>query len=296
MEKKLKLGIPKGSLQDSTVKWFQKAGYNISITERSYYPSIDDDKIQVMLVRAQDMAFPYVQKGVLDAGLTGADWIAEREADVVEIASLVYSKQWSTPARWVIAVHEDSKIKSVKDLEGKTISTELVQVAKKYLAEKGVKADIQFSYGATEVKVPHVADAIMEITETGSSLRANRLKIIAEVMKSTTKLIANKDAYQDAWKRKKLENIAILLRGALDAEAKVGLKMNVSSNNLNALMDLLIEKKAAMKAPTVSALQDKEWCAVETVVDEMIVRDLIPELKMVGAHDIIEYPLNKVIE
>ncbi len=289
--KKLKLGIPKGSLQDSTIKWFGKAGYNISISERSYYPSIDDKEIEVMLARPQEMAYPYVQKGVLDAGLTGEDWIRERNADVVEVAELIYSKQWSQPARWVLAVKQDSDIQSVKDLQGKTISTELVGVTKSYLAGNNVQAKVEFSYGATEVKVPHLADAIVEITETGSSLRANNLRIVDTLMVSTTKLIANKEAWQDAWKRKKLENLAMLLKGALVAESKVGLKMNISDKNLKALLEIL----PSMKAPTVSFLQDTGWHAVDTVIDETVVRDLIPKLKRIGAEDIIEYPLNKVI-
>ena len=289
--KKLKLGIPKGSLQDSTIKWFGKAGYNINIRERSYYPTIDDEDIEVMLVRPQDMAYPYVQKGVLDAGLTGADWIMERKADVVEIAELVYSKRVTQPARWVLAVKNGSGIQSVKDLQGKTISTELVEVAKSYLAENGVQANVEFSYGATEVKVPYLADAIIEITETGSSLRAHDLVIIDTIMVSTTKLIANRDSWQDEWKRRKLENLALMLKGALVAESKVGLKMNIADENLEALLDIL----PSMRAPTVSFLQDTGWHAVDTVIDEDVVRDLIPELKRIGAEDIIEYPLNKVI-
>jgi len=289
--KKLKLGIPKGSLQDSTVKWFGKAGYNIKISERSYYPTIDHNEIDVMLVRPQEMAYPYVQKGVLDAGLTGEDWIRERKANVVEVAELVYSKQWSQPARWVLAVKNDSDIHSVKDLEGKVISTELVEVSRAYLAENGVQAKVEFSYGATEVKIPYLADAIIEITETGSSLRANDLRIVDTIMVSTTKLIANKEAWQDNWKRRKLENLAMLLEGALVAESKVGLKMNISDENLKDLMEIL----PSMKAPTISSLQETNWWAVDTVIDENVVRDLIPELKRVGAEDIIEYPLNKVI-
>jgi ATP phosphoribosyltransferase len=291
MKKRLKLGIPKGSLQDSTIKWFQKAGYKISISERSYYPAIDDDEIEVMLVRPQDMAYPYVQKGVLDAGLTGEDWIKERNADVVEVEELIYSKQRSLPARWVLAVKEDSDIHSVKDLQGKTISTELVEVSKAYLAENDVKAEVDFSYGATEVKVPYLADAIIEITETGSSLRAHDLKIIDTIMVSTTKLIANNESWQDDWKRNKLENLAMLLKGALVAESKVGLKMNVSEENLESLLEIL----PAMRAPTVSSLQDTGWHAIDTVIDEDVARDLIPELKRTGAQDIIEYPLNKAI-
>jgi len=289
--KKLKLGIPKGSLQDSTIKWFRKAGYNIAISERSYYPAIDDEEIEIMIARPQEMAYPYVQKGVLDAGLTGEDWIRERNADVVEVAELVYSKQHAQPTRWVLAVKRDSCIQSVKDLQGKIISTELVEVARSYLAENGVQAKVEFSYGATEVKVPYLADAIIELTETGSSIRAHDLVIIDTVMVSATKLIANKESWQDTWKRDKLENLAMLLKGALVAESKVGLKMNVSDESLEALLKIL----PSMRAPTVSSLQETGWHAVDTVIDEDVVRDLIPELKRTGAQDIIEYPLNKVI-
>jgi ATP phosphoribosyltransferase len=290
--KKLKLGIPKGSLQDSTVKWFHKAGYNITISERSYYPTIDDEEIEIMIARPQEMAYPYVQKGVLDAGLTGEDWIRERNADVVEVAELVYSKkQHAQLTRWVLAVKRDSGIQSVKDLQGKTISTELVEVARSYLEENGVQAKVEFSYGATEVKVPYLADAIIEFTETGSSIRAHDLVIIDTVMITTTKLVANKESWQDTWKRDKLGNLAMLLEGALVAESKVGLKMNVSDENLETLLKML----PSMRAPTVSSLQETGWHAVDTVIDEDVVRDLIPELKRIGAQDIIEYPLNKVI-
>lgn len=289
--KKLKLGIPKGSLQDSTIERFQKAGYKISVSERSYYPSIDDDEIEVMIVRPQDMAYPYVEKGLLDAGLTGADWIKERNADVVEVEELVYAKRQSTPIRWVLAVAKDSNIQSVKDLQGKTISTELMGVTKSYLEENGVDATVEFSYGATEIKIPYLADAIVELTETGSSLRAHDLRIVETVMVSTTKLVANKESWQDEWKRNKLENLAMLLKGALAAESKVGLKMNVAEKDTEALLKVL----PAMRAPTVSPLQGTGWRAVDTVIDEDVVRDLIPELKRAGACDIIEYPLNKVI-
>lgn len=289
--KKLRLGIPKGSLEESTIKWFGKAGYNINVSGRSYFPSIDDDEIEVMIVRPQDMAYPYIQKGLLDAGLTGQDWIEERNADVEEIEELIYSKKRSLPARWVLAVSADSEIKSVKDLQGKTISTELVNVSKAYLAANGVEAKVDFSYGATEVKIPYLADAIIELTETGSSLRAHNLKIVDTIMVSTTKLIANKDSWQDQWKRQKLENLAMLLKGALEAELRVGLKMNVSENDLEALLKIL----PAMRSPTISGLQGSGWYAVDTVIEEIVARDLIPELKRVGATDIIEYPLNKVI-
>ncbi|MGQ9608625.1 MAG: ATP phosphoribosyltransferase [bacterium] len=288
---KLKLGIPRGSMENSTIKWFGKAGYDITISERSYYPRINDDSIEVMIVRPQEMAYPYVAKGVLDAGITGEDWIRERNADVVEVAELVYSKQLTRPARWVLAVKEDSNIYSVKDLNGKTISTELVNVTREYLKENGVTANVEFSYGATEVKVPYLADAIVEITETGTSLRANGLRIIDTVMSTTAKLIANKESWEDEWKKTKLQNIALLLKGAIIAESKVGLKMNISKENLNALLKIL----PSMRNPTVSSLSDEGWYAVDTVIDESVVRDLIPELKRVGAQDIIEYPLNKVI-
>lgn len=288
---KLKLGIPRGSMENSTIKWFGKAGYDITISERSYYPRINDDSIEVMIVRPQEMAYPYVAKGVLDAGITGEDWIRERNADVVEVAELVYSKQLTRPARWVLAVKEDSNIYSVKDLNGKTISTELVNVTREYLKKNGVTANVEFSYGATEVKVPYLADAIVEITETGTSLRANGLRIVDTVMSTTAKLIANKKSWEDEWKKTKLQNIALLLKGAIIAESKVGLKMNISKENLNALLKIL----PSMRNPTVSSLSDEGWYAVDTVIDESVVRDLIPELKRVGAQDIIEYPLNKVI-
>ncbi|MEK7400379.1 MAG: ATP phosphoribosyltransferase [Candidatus Poribacteria bacterium] len=288
---KLKLGIPKGSMEESTIKWFGKAGYNISASERSHSARINDDDIEIMLVRPQEMAYPYVQRGVLDAGVTGEDWIRERNADVIEVAELVYAKQLSRPVRWVLAVKDDSGINSVKDLEGKIISTELVGVTKAYLAKNGVNATVEFSYGATEAKVPYLADAIVELTETGSSLRANNLRIVDVIMTSPAKLIANKSAWQDDWKRKKLQNIAMLLQGAIVADSKVGLKMNVSKDDLPALLKIL----PSMKNPTISSLSDGGWYAVDTVIDEAIVRDLIPELKRVGATDIIEYPLNKVI-
>jgi len=291
MMKKLKLGIPKGSMEESTIKWFGKAGYNISASERSHSARVNDDEIEVMLVRPQEMAYPYVQRGVLDAGVTGEDWIRERDADVVEVAELVYAKQLSRPVRWVLAVKDDSDIQSVKDLEGKIISTELVSVTEAYLAKNAVNATVEFSYGATEAKVPYLADAIVELTETGSSLRANDLRIIDTILLSTAKLIANKEVWQDEWKRRKLENIAMLLKGALVAESKVGLKMNILKDNLGALLKIL----PSMRNPTISSLSDDGWYAVDTVTDEAIVRDLIPELKRVGAKDIMEYPLNKVI-
>ena len=286
----LKLGIPKGSLQESTINLFKKAGYNITVSSRSYYPQIDDDEIEVMLLRPQEMAL-YVERGVIDVGLAGRDWVRECKADVLEIASLTYSKQTNRPARWVLAVSETSPIESLADLEGKVIFSELVEATKTYLAQNGVSATVKFSHGATEVKIPHLCDAIVEITETGSSLRANRLKIIDVVMESVTTLISNKASWQDEWKQTKTKNLYMLLSGALTAEQKVGLKMNISQENLNSLLAIL----PAMKNPTISSLSDDGWYAVETIIDEHVVRDLIPELRRIGAEGIIEYPLNKVI-
>jgi ATP phosphoribosyltransferase len=286
----LKLGIPKGSLQESTINLFKKAGYNITVSSRSYYPQIDDDEIEVMLLRPQEMAL-YVERGVIDVGLAGRDWVRECKADVLEIASLTYSKQTNRPARWVLAVSEESPIGTVADLEGKVVFTELVEATKTYFAQNGVSATVKFSHGATEVKIPHLCDAIVEITETGSSLRANRLKIIDVVMESVTTLISNKASWQDEWKQTKTKNLYMLLSGALTAEQKVGLKMNISQENLNSLLAIL----PAMKNPTISSLSDDGWYAVETIIDEHVVRDLIPELRRIGAEGIIEYPLNKVI-
>ncbi len=290
MKKTLKLGLPKGSLQESTIKLFKKAGYNISIDSRSYYPVFDDEEIDALLIRAQEMA-RYVDDGVLDAGLTGKDWILEQGADVKEVAELNYAKGGLRPVRWVIAVPNDSKIKTVKDLKGKRIATELVGFTNKYLKSKGVKAEIDFSWGATEVKPPHLADAIVELTETGSSLRANNLRIIDTILLSSTRFIANKKAWKDTWKRRKMENITLLLKGALAAEEKAGLKMNVPEKSLKRVMSLL----SSMHSPTLSELSDKGWFALEVMIDEKIVRDLIPRLKAAGAEGIVEYPLNKVI-
>ena len=286
----LKLGIPKGSLQESTINLFKKAGYNITVSSRSYYPQIDDDEIEVMLLRPQEMAL-YVERGVIDVGLAGRDWVRECRADVLEIASLTYSKQTNQPARWVLAVSEASPIESVADLEGKVVFTELVEATKAYFAQNRVSATVKFSHGATEVKIPHLCDAIVEITETGSSLRANRLKIIDVVMESVTTLISNKASWQNEWKQTKTKNLYLLLSGALTAERKVGLKMNIGQENLNSLLAIL----PAMKNPTISSLSDDGWYAVETIIDEHVVRDLIPELRRIGAEGIIEYPLNKVI-
>lgn len=290
MSRILKLGLPKGSLQESTLKLFRKAGYNISVNSRSYYPVFDDPEIEAMLIRAQEMP-RYVADGVLDAGLTGKDWILEQGADVYEVAELNYAKEGLRPVKWVIAVPNDSKIKNIKDLNGKRIATELVSFTKRYLKSKGIKAEVDFSWGATEVKPPHLADAIVELTETGSSLRANNLRIIETILLSSTRFIANKKAWKDKWKRRKMENIVLLLKGALSAEEKVGLKMNVPEKSLKRVISLL----SAMHSPTISTLSDKGWYALEVMIDEKIVRDLIPKLKAAGAEGIIEYPLNKVI-
>ncbi|KAF0143516.1 MAG: ATP phosphoribosyltransferase [Nitrospirae bacterium] len=290
MSKILKLGIPKGSLQESTLKLFRKAGYHITVSSRSYYPSFDDIEIEAMLIRAQEMA-RYVQDGILDCGLTGKDWILEQNADVHEVAELNYAKEGLRPVRWVIAVPNDSKIKSVKGLNGKRIATELVGFTKRYLKSKGIKAEVDFSWGATEVKPPYLADAIVELTETGTSLRANNLRIVETILESSTRFISNKKAWQDKWKKQKMQNIVMLLKGALSAEEKVGLKMNVSEKSFRRVMSLL----SAMHSPTISALSDKGWYALEVIIAEKTVRDIIPKLKMAGATGIVEYPLSKVI-
>jgi len=290
MKKVLKLGLPKGSLQESTLKLFKKAGYTITVGSRSYYPDVDDAEIQAMLIRAQEMA-KYVDDGVLDAGLTGKDWILEQGAEVKEVAELNYAKGGLRPVRWVIAVPNDSRIKKVKDLQGKRIATELVGYTRKYLKSKNIKAEVDFSWGATEVKPPHLADAIVELTETGSSLRANNLRIVETILESSTRFIANKKAWKNTWKRQKMENIVLLLQGALAAEEKVGLKMNVPGKSLKRTMSLL----SSLHSPTISQLSDTGWFALEVVIDERTVRDIIPRLKSVGAEGIIEYPLNKVI-
>jgi ATP phosphoribosyltransferase len=293
---KLKLGIPKGSLQDATVQLFARAGFNIYVGSRSYFPSIDDPEIECMLIRAQEMA-RYVSDGVLDAGLTGQDWIQEHElgdgkTGVLEsVADLVYAKQSFGKVRWVLAAPEESPFKSAKDLAGKTIATELVRVTNQWFKQQGVKVNVEFSWGATEVKPPVLADAIVEATETGSTLRANRLAIIGEIMQSNTQLIANKTARGDVWKRTKLENIALLLTAAIQAHGHVGLMMNVRADDLDAILKVL----PAMKNPTVSALSDKSWVAVNTILTELQVRDLIPKLKAAGATGIVEYPLNKIV-
>jgi ATP phosphoribosyltransferase len=290
MSKILKLGLPKGSLQESTLKLFRKAGYHISVSSRSYYPSFDDPEIEAMLIRAQEMA-GYVESGILDCGLTGKDWILEQNASVQEVAELIYAKEGHRPVKWVIAVPNDSKIKTVKDLNGKRIATELVGFTKRYLKAKGVNAQIDFSWGATEVKPPHLADAIVELTETGTSLRANNLRVIDTILESSTRFIANKKASNVIWKKQKMENIVMLLKGALAAEEKVGLKMNVPSRALKRVMSLL----SAMHSPTMASLSDPDWFALEVMINEKLVRELIPKLKMAGAEGIVEYPLNKVI-
>jgi ATP phosphoribosyltransferase len=289
-EKCLKLGLPKGSLQESTLKLFRKAGYQITVSHRSYYPTVDDPEIKAMLIRAQEMA-RYVEAGILDCGLTGYDWILEQNAEVKEVAELSYAKEGLRPVKWVIAVPEDSKIKSVKDLNGKRIATELVGYTKRYLKSKGVKAIVDFSWGATEVKPPYLADAIVELTETGTSLRANKLRVVETVLESTTRFIANKKAWKNPWKRQKMENIVMLLRGALEAEERVGLKMNVPERSLKKVMSLL----PAMHSPTISQLSEKGWYDLDVVIGEKQVRDLIPKLKKAGATGIVEYQLNKVI-
>jgi len=287
---KLRIGLPKGSLQESTGELFRRAGYSIIFRDRSYYPSIDDPELEALLVRSQEIP-RYVDHGVLDVGICGSDMIVENDADVVKVADLLYSKASLSSVKWVVAVPEDSEIASISDLEGKTIATELVNTTKKYLLEKGVRATVEFSWGATEVKPPDLADAIVELTETGSSLRANKLRIIDTVIESQSCFFANKASWKDPWKREKAENLATLLQGALNAAGMVGLKMNVSRSDLaNVLAEL-----GSLKNPTVSNLSDPEWVAVETILEEKVVREIIPKLKNAGAQGIIEYPLNKVI-
>ncbi|HXQ27092.1 MAG TPA: ATP phosphoribosyltransferase [Candidatus Acidoferrales bacterium] len=287
---RLKLGIPKGSLQDATVELFAKAGWRISVSSRSYYPGIDDPDIECMMVRAQEMA-RYVESGALDAGLTGKDWILETGADVEEVGELVYSKTGLGRVRWVLAVAEDSPMKTVHDLEGKVIATEAVKMTEKYLAKHGVKARVEFSWGATEVKVPQLADAIVEVTETGSSLRANHLRVVDTLMESTTCFIANRAAWQDGWKREKIGDMMLLLEGAIKAYSRVGLMMNLRSADLERVLAAL----PALRNPTVAHLSDPGWVAINTIVEEKTVRQLIPKLKMAGAEGIVEYPLNKVV-
>jgi ATP phosphoribosyltransferase len=287
---KLKLGIPKGSLEVATIELFRRAGFAITTSSRSYFPGIDDPEIECMLIRAQEMA-RYVEDGILDAGLTGRDWIEENAAEVVAVADLIYAKQSFGKVRWVLAVPEASEFHSVKDLDGKIIATELVATTKRYLASHGVAAKVEFSWGATEVKPPVLADAIVEVTETGSSLRANQLKIIDTVMESNTQLIANCKSWEDPRKRRKLEDIKMLLEGAMNALGKVGLMLNVHKNDLDAVLGVL----PALKRPTISHLSDEEWLAVNTILDESTVRDIIPRLKQAGGQGIVEYPLNKIV-
>jgi ATP phosphoribosyltransferase len=287
---KLKLGIPKGSLENATIDLFRRAGFNITTSSRSYFPAIDDPEIECMMIRAQEMA-RYVEDGVLDAGLTGRDWIEESEAKVHAVADLIYAKQSFGKVRWVLAVPEGSPFQSVKDLEGKIIATELVATTRRYLAKNGVKAKVEFSWGATEVKPPVLADAIVEVTETGSSLRANKLRIMETVLESNTQLIANVDAWKDAGKRRKMEDIHLLLDGAINALGRVGLMLNVRKECLPAVLSIL----PALKNPTISNLSDDEWVAVHTILEEITVRNIIPRLKEAGGQGIVEYPLNKIV-
>ena len=287
---KLKLGIPKGSLENATIDLFRRAGFNITTSSRSYFPAIDDPEIECMMIRAQEMA-RYVEDGVLDAGLTGRDWIEESEAKVQAVADLIYAKQSFGKVRWVLAVPESSNFQTVKDLEGKIIATELVSTTKRYLAANGVAAKVEFSWGATEVKPPVLADAIVEVTETGSSLRANKLRIIETVLESNTQLIANLGSWRDQWKRRKMEDVRMLLEGAINALGRVGLMLNVRRDCLPAILNIL----PALKKPTISTLSDDDWVAVHTILDELTVRNIIPRLKEAGGQGIVEYPLNKIV-
>jgi ATP phosphoribosyltransferase len=287
---KLRLGVPKGSLETATIDLFRRAGFNITTSSRSYFPAIDDPEIECMLIRAQEMA-RYVEDGVLDAGLTGRDWVEENEARVETVADLIYAKQSFGKVRWVLAAPEASPYRSIEDLQGKIIATELVATTKRYLASRGVQAKVEFSWGATEVKPPELADAIVEVTETGSSLRANKLRILETVLESNTQLIANNQSWADDWKRRKLEDIKLLLEGAMNALGKVGLMLNVKRDDLPAVLSVL----PALKNPTISQLSDEEWVAVNTILEETTVRNIIPRLKEAGAQGIVEYPLNKIV-
>lgn len=286
----LRLGLPKGSLQDAALEKMAKAGFHISVSSRSYIPYVDDEELEIRLIRAQEIS-RYVEHGYLDAGITGYDWIVENGSRVHEVGEFIFSKATRQPTRWVLCVPEDSPIRSVHDLEGKRIATEVVNITRRYLRRHKVRAEVEFSWGATEVKAHELVDAIVEVTETGSTLRANKLRIVDTLLISTPRLVANHDAWRDPWKRGKIERLALLLRGALEAESKVGLKMNVAENRLEGLLQNL----PALRNPTISRLSQPGWVAVETVIDEHIVRDLIPRLKAAGAEGIIEYPLNKVV-
>ena len=286
----LMLGLPKGSLQDSTIKLFGKAGFNISVSSRSYRPLIDDEKLDGRFVRAQEVS-RYVEHGYFDCGLTGQDWVKENDSDVVEVCSLVYSRASNKPSKWVIAVPEASTVQTVKDLDGKRIATEVVNITRQYLKENGVNAEVEFSWGATEVKVPDLVDAIVDLTETGNSIRANNLRIVDTLLNTNTVLIANKVSWENPAKRKKIENIALLLTSALEANSKVGLKLNIEKSKLEAILADL----PALRNPTINRLTDESWVAIDTILDEKVVREIIPELKERGAEGIIEYPLNKVV-
>ncbi len=286
----LKFGLPKGSLQDATVEKLAKAGWHVRVSSRSYIPTVNDDELDIRTIRAQEMSV-YVERGYLDCGITGLDWIEENNSKVHEVGEFLFSKATRRPARWVLAVPEKSKIKSVKDLQGKRIATEVVGLTKRWLKKNGVKAEVEFSWGATEVKAHELVDAIVEVTETGSSLRANNLRIVEELMSSTPRLIANKDAWKNKWKRQKIETMAMLLRGALDAEAMVGLKLNIKQADLTKVL----KKLPALRNPTVNELSQNGWVAVDTVIEEHVAREIIPSLKAAGAEGIIEYPLNKVV-
>jgi ATP phosphoribosyltransferase len=287
---RLKLGIPKGSLQDATLDLFSRAGWKITVSSRSYVPSIDDEQIECLMVRAQEMA-RYVETGALDAGITGHDWVVETGAAVEELAELVYAKQRLARVRWVLAVPEDSPIREPRDLAGKVIATEVVRITESYLARHGVTSRVEFSWGATEVKVPQLADAIVEVTETGSSLRANRLRIVDTVLESATVFIMNRQAATDSWKREKAENLILMLQGAIAAASKVGLLLNVRRDDLAGVLEVL----PALKKPTISTLSDPEWVAVNTIIEEAVVRQILPKLKAAKAQGIVEYPLNKIV-
>jgi ATP phosphoribosyltransferase len=289
-KKKLRFGLPKGSLQEATIEKMAKAGFNIQVSSRSYVPYVDDDELEIRLIRAQEIS-RYVEHGYLDCGITGHDWIQENDSDVHEVAEFRFSKVTREPARWVLAVPEDSRIRSVKDLKGKRIATEVVNLTRKYLRKHGVKAEVEFSWGATEFKAHELVDAIVELTETGSSLRANKLRIVDTLLSSTPRLIANHQAWKNKWKRRKIETLSLLLKGALEAEIKVGLKMNIAEKDLPKVLQSL----PSLRNPTMSNLSLKGWVAVETIIDEHVVRELIPQLKAAGAEGITEYPLNKVV-